>query len=37
MDKDNHGVEALGRFFRGKYKAPMADGGSFVTTARVGR
>lgn len=37
MDKDNHGVEALGRFFRGMFRAPVADGGSFVTTARVGR
>jgi hypothetical protein len=36
MDKDNHSIEALGRFFRGKYKAPVADGGSFVTTARMG-
>lgn len=36
MDKDNHGVEALGRFFRGKYRAPAADGGSFQTSAQVG-
>lgn len=36
MDKDNHGVEALGRFFRGKYTAPAAEGGSFQTMARVG-
>lgn len=36
MDKDNHGVEALGRFFRGKYRAPAAEGGSFQTTAKVG-
>jgi hypothetical protein len=36
MDKDNHGVEALGRFFRGKYHAPAADGGSFQSIARVG-
>ena len=36
MDKDNHGVEALGRFFRGKYRAPMAEGGTFVTQSRMG-
>jgi hypothetical protein len=36
MDKDNHGVEALGRFFRGHYGAPSAEGGSFQTTAEVG-
>jgi len=36
MDKDNHGVEALGRFFRGHYYAPYAEGGTFVTQARVG-
>jgi hypothetical protein len=36
MDKDNHGVEALGRFFRGRYGAPSQEGGSFVTTARMG-
>lgn len=23
LDKDNHGVEALGRFFRGKYREPV--------------
>jgi hypothetical protein len=37
MDKDNHGVEALGRFFRGMYHSPAAEGGSFVTTATIGR
>jgi len=36
MDKDNHGVEALGRFFRGMYRAPAEDGGSFVLTAQMG-
>lgn len=36
MDKDNHGVEALGRFFRGMYRAPMAEGGTFVTQSRMG-
>lgn len=36
LDKDNHGVEALGRFFRGLYQAPSEEGGSFVTTARMG-
>lgn len=33
MDKDNHGVEALGRFFRGYYGKTMTGGGSFVSTA----
>lgn len=36
LDKDNHGVEALGRFYRGHYGAPAQEGGSFVTTARMG-
>lgn len=36
MDKDNHGVEALGRFFRGMYRSPAAEGGTFQTTARMG-
>lgn len=36
LDKDNHGIEALGRFFRGRFRAPASDGGSFVTTARMG-
>jgi hypothetical protein len=36
LDKDNHGVEALGRFFRGMYHAPMADHGSSVSQANVG-
>lgn len=37
MDKDNHGVEALGRFFRGMYRKPEGEStGSRVTTARVG-
>jgi hypothetical protein len=35
MDKDNHGVEALGRFFRGYFGKSMVEdgGGSFVSTA----
>ena len=36
MDKNNHGVEALGRFFRGMYRSPAAEGGTFQTTARMG-
>ena len=36
MDKDNHGIEALGRFFRGMYRSPAAEGGTFQTTARMG-
>ena len=36
MDKNNHGVEALGRFFRGHYRNVSSEGGSFVTTANVG-
>lgn len=36
MDKDNHGVEALGRFMRGMYRSPAAEGGTFQTTARMG-
>lgn len=36
MDKNNHGVEALGRFYRGHYRSVSAEGGSFVTTANVG-
>jgi len=36
MDKDNHGVEALGRFFKGHFKAPVTEGGTFITTARIG-
>lgn len=36
MDKDNHGPEALGRFFRGMYRSPAAEGGTFQTTARMG-
>jgi hypothetical protein len=34
MDKDNHGIEALGRFFRGHYGKDISGGsGSFVSTA----
>jgi hypothetical protein len=33
LDKDNHGVEALGRFFRGHYGKSGAGGGSYVATA----
>lgn len=36
MDKDNHGPEALGRYFRGRFFAPEREGGSFSTTAKVG-
>lgn len=35
LDKDNHGVEALGRFFRGYFGKSMIGGGSFVTTAEM--
>lgn len=33
VDRDNHGVEALGRFFRGHFGK---GGGSFVSTADIG-
>ena len=37
MDKDNHGTEALGRFFRGYFgKSIHGGGGTTVTTADVG-
>jgi len=33
MDKDNHGTEALGRFFRGHFgKSALGGGGSFVSS-----
>jgi hypothetical protein len=35
LDKDNHGVEALGRFFRGHYGKSLSGGGSFVSTANM--
>ena len=35
MDKDNHGVEALGRFMKGKYRSVVA-GRTTVTNAKVG-
>jgi hypothetical protein len=35
LDKDNHGVEALGRFFRGYFGKSMSGGGTFVSTANV--
>lgn len=35
IDKDNHGPEALGRFFKGR-SFDNADEGSFVSTARMG-
>jgi hypothetical protein len=35
VDKDNHGVEALGRFFRG-YFGRSLDGGTSVSDANVG-
>jgi hypothetical protein len=34
LDKDNHGVEALGRFFRGHFGKGTA-GGSFVSAANM--
>jgi hypothetical protein len=33
LDKDNHGVEALGRFFRGHFGLPGNSGGSYVSDA----
>lgn len=36
MDKDNHGVEALGRFFRGYFGKSADRSGSHVSTADVG-
>lgn len=36
LDKDNHGVEALGRFFRGHYGSPAGGGRTHVSTANVG-
>lgn len=33
LDKDNHGCEALGRFFRGYFGAAALHGGSYVSTA----
>lgn len=36
LDKDNHGPEALGRFFKGYYGGVDVEGGSFQTTARIG-
>lgn len=35
LDKDNHGVEALGRFFRGHFGTSVTGGGSFVSTANM--
>jgi hypothetical protein len=35
MDKDNHGVEALGRFMKGKYRSVVA-GRTRVSNAKVG-
>lgn len=36
LDKDNHGVEALGRFFRGHYgKNLSGGGGSYIATANM--
>jgi hypothetical protein len=36
LDKDNHGVEALGRFFRGYFgTAGLGSGGSYVATANM--
>jgi hypothetical protein len=36
MDKDNHGIEALGRFFRGHFGKADLTGGSSVSTAYMG-
>lgn len=36
VDKDNHGCEALGRFFRGFFGKSAISGGSHVSTADVG-
>jgi hypothetical protein len=35
LDKDNHGVEALGRFFRGHYGLNGGKGGSFISDANI--
>jgi hypothetical protein len=35
LDKDNHGSEALGRYFRGRFRSVTGEG-SFVTTAEMG-
>ncbi|MET0416537.1 MAG: hypothetical protein ABW022_11010 [Actinoplanes sp.] len=35
LDKDNHGIEALGRFFRGHYGKSVIGGGSFVALAEM--
>lgn len=35
LDKDNHGVEALGRFFRGHYGKSLSGGNSFVAAANM--
>lgn len=35
LDKDNHGVEALGRFFRGHFGLSGLRGGSYVSTANM--
>lgn len=37
LDKDNHGPEALGRFYRGYFNTPGERGESRVTSARVRR
>ena len=36
MDKDNHGVEALGRFMRGYFGKQAGRAGSFVAAADIG-
>lgn len=36
MDKDNHGVEALGRFFRGMFGKTLTGSGSSVVNADMG-
>lgn len=37
LDKDNHGVEALGRFFRGHFGIHGTGGGSFVSESNIDR
>lgn len=37
LDKDNHGVEALGRYFRGRFRSVESEKtGSYVSTAAIG-
>jgi hypothetical protein len=36
LDKDNHGIEALGRFYKGHYRAPGTASRTHVSVAKVG-